>query len=178
MIISLQQSACYCIVSSPALSEVSSLFFYHRFFSDSNLQVRMAVASTICAGDSRRPTIHRMLICEPGTISNAARVEFAAAQLLLNDAQIRISEKRFNELAETNEQLAGLFGSIKGKIRSAENVFTIEESDILTIPGYGYAQLVEAITKLRLNTDVQRYNKVGSKCDNMLYRYLFKTKEV
>ncbi len=170
LLISLQQNACYCVLSSKELGEIGTIFFRHRFFSGSTLKIRLAVCSTISAGDSRRPTIHRMMMCRQGEIQTEGQMRLIASQLLLNDSQIRIGVRELDKLAQNG----GIFESIKEKARAKEEVVRIEESDVLKMDGYSFDEIVDAISLMRLHSfDPQRYNKSSAKSDDILFKYLF-----
>ncbi len=179
MLISLQQQACYINLVSKRLGEMCSLYFYHRFFSESSLKVRLAVAVTVCAGDDRRPTMHRVVICEKGVIHTDEQMSFIESQLLLNDSKIRISENELGAIGKEG-QFTKIVEDIKRLARPNEGTtyYQFEESDILKIPDHSFQEIAEIISRMRKTENSKRYNKIGDKADAMLYKYLFKIEKL
>ena len=172
MVISLLQQACYCTVESRRLGERCCFVFYHRFFSQGVLRVRLASVSTISVGDARRPIAHRMAICEKGAVDTEQKKAFVAAQLLMNSSQIIIPEERIEQLRQ-DETLCKLLDTLERPDRS--KTFRIyDESEIRKLPNQDFRPMADAIAKLRGNSIAQRYNKIGGKADDFLYKYLFK----
>jgi len=172
--ISLQQNACYIVVSSKELGEISTIFFRHRFFSNSPLKIRLACCNTISAGDARRPCMHRMVIMEADKLLTDEDKSLIKSQLLMNDSQIRISETNMQILLNSGNEI---YNSIFKKERSkgeGVKVFHFEETDILNLNDYTLAQKSDAISKMRLASfSPQRYNKSSAKSDDLLYKNLF-----
>ena len=171
MAISLQQQACYCTVESRRLGEQWSFVFYHRFFFEDSLKVRLAAVCGVSAGDARRPTVQRMLICGQGVIGeDRQRRDFVAAQLLMNNAKIIVPEKKYDRL-QKDEDLHRLLAKLE---REPEPFYVFDESEIRILPGYEFNQLADAIARLRMSSIAHHYNKIGGKADELLYKYLFK----
>ena len=170
MVISLQQQACYCAVESRRLGERCNFVFYHRFFSQGAMQARLASVCTVSVGDARRPTAHRMAICEQGAVDTKEKEAFVAAQLLMNNSQIIITEEKYRHLLEEEAQ----DGPLTKLGRQPTPYFVFDESEIRKMPGYGFNQLADAITKLRTSSTAHHYNKIGGKADELLYKHLFK----
>ena len=170
MAISLQQHACYCTVESRRLGERCSFVFYHRFFSQGAMQARLATVTTVSTGDSRRPTAHRMAICEKNAVDSEQKKDFVAAQLLLNNSQIIIPEEKMGQLRQDGE-LRPLLEKLE---RPGKPYYVFDESEIRMLPNQDFLPLANAISTLRLHSVAQHYNKVGGKADELLYKYLFK----
>ncbi len=169
--ISLQQNACYILLSSRELGEISTIFFRHRFFSGSTLKTRLACCNTISAGDARRPTVHRMVIIEAGKELTEEEEKLIKSQLLLNDSQIRISRKSMEELLKSGQ---GIYEDILGRAVAEESVLVFDESDVLSLKGYSLDQTARAIAELRLASfAAQRYCKSSAKSDELLFKRLF-----
>ncbi len=186
MLISLQQQACYINLVSKRLGELCSVYFFHRFFSETSLKARLAVAVTISAGDDRRPTMHRVLICnrkhgkikinDKGIIEDEKQRHFIESQLLLNDSELRIAVEEWNALGE-DSRFKELITEIKNKklARPPEGklYYTFEETDILKLPNYDFEKIAELIALMRINAGYARYNKIGAKSEEMLFKRLF-----
>ena len=170
MVISLQQHACYCTVENQRIGERCSFVFYHWFFSQGSLQARLASVCTVSTGDARRPLMHRMAICEQGSVDSKEKEDFVAAQLLLNNAQIIIPEEKMARLRQ-DEDMLRLLSQLD---KQAKPFYVFEENEIRTLPDYEFNQLANAIAKLRISSASQHYNKIGGKADDFLYKYLFK----
>ncbi|MDR2898402.1 MAG: helix-turn-helix domain-containing protein [Spirochaetaceae bacterium] len=179
MLVSLQQQACYINLVSKRLGEMCSLYFFHRFFSETSLKVRMAVAVTICAGDDRRPTMHRVVICEQGIINtdDEEQMHFIGSQLLLNDSQIWVKEQDLQNIGKDPRFTKIVDEMVKRKLARPDEegakYICFEESDILKLPNCEFHDIAEVIGLMRRKGDYKRYNKIGSKADAMLYKYLF-----
>jgi hypothetical protein len=168
--ISLQQNACYVVLSSRELGEISTIFFRHRFFSESSLKTRLACCNTISAGDSRRPTSHRAVLIEAGRDLSEEDMQLIRSQLLMNDSQIRISRKNMEALIKDE----GIYGDIMGRAMAEECVVVFEESEVLLLQGYTFEQKAQAIAEMRLASfGAQRYNKSSAKSDELLFKSLF-----
>lgn len=172
MAISLQQQACYCTVESQWLGERCSFVFSHRFFSQGALRSRMASVSTVSVGDIRRPTVHRMAICEQGAIDTEQKKAFVAAQLLLNNSTIIIPDDKIETLRQ-DEDLREVLDALEQPGRS-KSYHVYEEIEIRMLQGQSFHALANAVAKLRLHSVAQHYNKIGGKVDDFLYQYLFR----
>ncbi len=168
--ISLQQNAGYIVLSSRELGEISTIFFRHRFFSNESIKVRVGIASTICSGDSRRPTAHRAVLIESGRELSAEDMKLLRSQLLLNDSQIRITRQNLEALMQAD----GIYGDIMGRASAEESVVVFEENEVLLLQGYTFEQKAQAIAEMRLASfGAQRNNKSSAKSDDLLFRRLF-----
>jgi len=172
MWISVPRRACYCTVTSSRLGEQCSFVFHHRPFTQGSLKVRLAVASTVSSGEAQRPTMHRIIICEKGIIDNDEKRAFIATQLLLNSSQIRISERKFNELCQ-DSALQPLLQALKPRMQSLEPYYTFEEDDIMNLPDCDFPTLINLLARLREKSTAKRYNKIGNEADEWLYQYLY-----
>ena len=169
MVISLQQQACYCTVESRRLSERCSFVFYHRFFSEGALRARLAAVTTVSVGDARRPTMHRMAICEQGAVDSSEKLAFIASHLLLNSSQIIVPEEKMERLRQ-DEDLRDLLKALE---RDGRRYYIFDESEIRLLPSQDFPSMANAITRLRASSTAQHYNKIGGKVDDFLYKYLF-----
>ena len=170
MAISVRQHACYCYVESRRLGERCSFVFYHCFFSQGTMRARLASVSTVSVGDARRPTAHRMAICEKGAVDTEQKKAFVAAQLLLNNSQIIVPEEKYRHLMEEEAQ----DGPLAKLSRQPTPYYVFEESEIRVLNGFEFNRLADTITKLRTSSIAHHYNKIGGKADELLYKYLFK----
>jgi hypothetical protein len=172
MLISLQQQACYINLVSDRLGELCSIYFRHRFFSDSSLKVRLATAITISAGDSKRPTMHRVAVCEKNIVKTKEQRDFLESQLLLNDSQIVIAEEDFEYLSASSPDL---YAAIKNLARpkDGKKYYVFEESDIQKMPDTSFSAIMEIIGQLRRKAGYKKYNKIGAKPDETLFKFLF-----
>ena len=170
MLISDRMRACYCIVKSDRLGEICSFVFNHKYFTQASLTIRLATVTTVSAGGAQRPTMHRMIICKRGLVSDEEKKAFIAAQLRLNGSSIMISERKFNELCEDN-LLHDLLQALKARNPSTEPYYIIEEGDVTKLRRGDRMARINLLAKLRDNSMSKRYNKIGESADDILYEY-------
>jgi len=168
MLISLSQSVCYCILKRIETGEFCMMNFRHRFFSDSDLYCRLAVALTTSAGDDRRPTIHRIAICQNEYDNDEKKMSIIKSQLLLNESDIYISESRLEEITDMlNEKILNAINDCKKNSYYKINENIIHDAEALT-----EEEKYEAIQILRNNSAATKYNKIGAKADTAFFKML------
>ncbi|MCL1792478.1 MAG: hypothetical protein FWG34_01270 [Oscillospiraceae bacterium] len=178
MIISKTQNACYCTVMNAQLAEICNIVFYHHeYSSDKNgLQARLGVATTVSAGDAKRPTCHRVLICKKGKIDTDEKKKFINSQLRMNRSEVMISEENFDKIAN-EEGFADIMKIIKTKAYPAKPYYIIQDSDILGIENYDSGisrhKCIETLSLLKNESVAHRNNKIGKTADRIIYDYLF-----
>ncbi len=168
--ISPRMSSCYCLLENKRIGELCFVVFRHMYLNNESLKCRIAVAATASAGDNRRPTIHRILISS--SIIPNEKMEILKAQLLLNSSDIFISAANLEKLRNQEnpplpQQVAALFDTTIPK----EEYYKLSEFQIrgIDIP---LKDRLHAICMLRNASTSPKYNKVGSKADELIFNYL------
>lgn len=168
--ISPRMSSCYCLLENPKIGELCFVVFRHMYLNNESLKCRLAVVATASAGDNRRPTIHRMLISS--RVVPDEKVDILKAQLLLNSSDILISAANLENLRGQEsppfpEQVAALFDATIRK----EEYYKLSEFQIrgVDIP---LQDRLRTICILRNASIAPKYNKVGSKADELTFNYL------
>lgn len=168
--ISPRMSSCYCLLENKKIGELCFIVFRHLYLNNEDLRCRLAVVATASAGDNRRPTIHRMLISKK--IISEEQLEILKAQLLLNTSDIIISRASFEKLMEQNgrdfpPQIAQLFDATIQR----EEYYKFSEFQIRNI-NIPLQDKLRAICMLRNESISPKYNKVGSKADELIFDIL------
>ena len=178
MVISKIQHACYCTLVNADLAEICSIVFYHhRYSSDQNgLRARLGLATTVSAGEEKRPTSHRVLICEKGIIETDEKREFVKSQLRMNKSEIVISEENFEKIAK-KENYADIMGIIKKRAFPVKPYYVISDSDVLSVENYDPSidrfKCIATLSLLKNESIAHRNNKIGKTADRIVYDYLF-----
>lgn len=169
MVISIQQSSCYCILTNPRIGEVCMFTFHHRFFNSQDMQCRLAATVTVSAGDNRRPTMHRLLLCRREL--SEKELQDIRPQLRMNSSKIIVSQQAVDKL-------------IENQLLSPETIEALH-----TIGATGYYKFHESLIKdlsispvekrrdicaLRGSSEVREYAKVGKDADTLVHQMLFK----
>jgi len=180
MRISTHQNACYGVVEGVGFSAVRSFVFAWRELRGDDFKVRIAVATTIAAGNEPYPTMHRLVICKQGVIKNDKQRQFIHSQLRMNRFQIIISEENFEQL-RTHEEIGHVIEALGSTKQHLKPYYALEEDEILNIrskfSNITKSECDEALALLRINSVAHRHNKIGAKADNILYHYLFPTSD-
>lgn len=170
LIVSVPQNSCYCILSNSDYGEICMLNFHHRYFiaDDQELRCRLAAVITTSAGESRRPTTHRMLISR--TMLTAEEQSILSSQLLLNSADIIVPVDDVRAMIEQDilpSEIAALFEKeIKPREFYCFNEFKIHCVNL------DYTKRAKAICQLREKSSALIYNKISSKADELIFKYL------
>jgi hypothetical protein len=168
LIISLPQSSCYCVLSSAELGEINMFTFHHRYFHGSQMYCRLAATVTTSAGDTRRPTMHRMFICRENVMDKLGEdFEILISQLLLHNSEMLIRKDNLP---------SGLPKEIEKLIREETPVteyYSFRESKLYDVNIDDFERL-KAIFRLRQASASPKYNKIGSKSDEITYHFLRK----
>ncbi len=177
MIISIPLSSCYCILVNHLIGEMCFLIFHHMFLFNHDMVCRVGAALTTSSGENRRPTMHRMIISKYkfDLQDDCPDLHFLKGQLKLNDSQIIISKSEYEKLKEYifNNNLSEFqsFFSVFEQSYSKEEYFTIDENKLLdsSIP---VAAKIQCISLLREKSIYNKYNKISTKSDEYLFKYL------
>ena len=179
LIISLTQSACYCMLTSNALGETCFLIFHHMFLFNEKLICRMACSATVSSGGNRRPTMHRLLICRPDmNISDpqSSDYKFIRGQLMLNSSKIYITETALQKIeTEEAEFLSKInMNTILNEFKSLcknDTIYFIDEAEVQNM-AYDSNTKLCFLSLLREYSIAERYNKISSKSDDLIFNYM------
>ncbi len=171
LIVSVRMNACYCSLCNTRIGEICFLTFHHMYLNNEALCCRLAAAVTVSAGDNRRPAMHRVLLSRRELREEELAV--IKSQLLLNSTDILISTRSYEELCQ-NGLLPGEMLDDEHFIRTLpkEEYYSISESHIRALH-LTRDEKVEALCALRGKSFSPKYNKIGSKCDEVIFEYLY-----
>lgn len=174
LVISVRMNACYCYLTNHDIGEICFLIFHHMYLNNEELSCRLATAATVSAGDNRRPTMHRILLSRRELSKEELSV--VKSQLLMNTTDILISARCYDELC-TQELLPmemrppSPFVNMLPK----EEYYSISEAHIRALH-ISREEKVKALCALRGKSTSPKYNKIGSKCDELIFEYLYSGK--
>lgn len=172
LIISVRMGSCYCLLHNTDIGEICFLIFHHMYLNNEQLKCRLCTAATASAGDNRRPAIHRMLISRDQIPEE--HLHLLKSQLLLNSSDILISSKNLEKLKTQEKDIFPL--EVEKLFETSiqkEEYYKLSEFQIraLDIPSI---DKLRAICLLRNWSTAPKYNKIGSKCDEIIFDYLSK----
>ncbi|MGN1369311.1 MAG: helix-turn-helix domain-containing protein [Aristaeellaceae bacterium] len=176
LVISRNMSAAYCVLISEEIGEISYILFNYMPILYEELRCRVALVLTSSAGASRIPTVHRMIISREEI--SPEDLDMLKGQLYLNESEILISESGLERFL-SDERLDPEFINYFCKPG--------QEAKFLGLSPVPYYQFDEAIIRSafldsKVKTDAinlirqysasPKYNKIGSKCDELVYKVL------
>jgi len=176
LILSDVMRAGYCTLRSNDIGEISYLLFSYFPIVYETLKCRVALVLTSSAGANRMPTAQRMLICEDELSTDD--LEILQGQLFLNESEILISEvglDRFMEDKYLDESFKEYFCKPEQNVKFA---------GLSPIPYYRFDESVirdafldtnvkvNAISLIRRYSASPKYNKIGSRCDELVYKFI------
>ena len=171
LIISPRMGSCYCLLKNTTIGEICLLVFHHMYLNNENLKCRVAVVATASAGDNRRPTIHRMLISREEI--STENLGLLRSQLLLNTSDIVISKESLEELIAREGALPPQVAQLFGTAIHEEEFYRFSEFQIRNL-NISLEEKIKAICELRNHSTAQKYNKIGTKTDELVFDYLSK----
>lgn len=171
MIISTLQDACYCIVYNPEYGEIGMINFYHRFFLTSEvLQCRVAAALTTSAGDRRRPTVHRLLLCRREL--SDSELNLITPQLFLNSGEVIFPKSSIESIINNNEIESDLIKLIL-KQEPTYEYYRIHEDTIMNFESIPIEKRFDILCVLRKYSVSLKNSKIGTKVDELVFNKLF-----
>ena len=181
LVISRNMSAAYCVLTNEKIGEISYLLFNYIPIIYENLRCRVALVLTSSAGANRIPTVHRMIISREEI--KPADLEILKGQLYLNESEILISESGLERFFH-DERLDKCFLEYFHKPGQEAKFLGVSP-----VPYYLFDESVirsafldskvktKAINLIRQYSAAPKYNKVGSKSDELVYRFLSDTND-
>ena len=174
--ISLNMNAIYCSVMSKEIGEICYLIFSYIPILYEKLECRIGAVLTSSAGENRLPTMQRILISRRELTEEI--LYFLEGQLLLNASEILLSKNAFNAMLK-DEEFPEAF---KDYFCTSEDRDGL--SNVLTVPYYylyesmirdsfmSQEDILKSICLLRKYSIAPKYNKVGGKADEIVYKLL------
>lgn len=177
MIISIPLSSCYCILINQSIGEMCFLIFHHMFLFNHDMMCRVGAALTTSSGENRRPTLHRMIISKYDfdMQDDSPDLHFLKGQLKLNDSKIIISKTALEDLKRyalknNLEEFQTFFSSFE-TLSLPDEYYVIDENKLLDST-ISISTKVQCISLLREKSISNKYNKISTKSDEYLFKYL------
>ena len=176
LILSQTMSAAYCTLVNEEIGEISYLLFNYMPIIYEELCCRVALVLTSSAGSNRMPTAHRMILSKKAIPDEA--IEILEGQLRLNESEILISESGLDRFLDDGR----LDHSFKKYFSKAGQ--DTKFLGLSPVPYYLFDESVirssflepevktKAISLIRKYSASPKYNKIGSKCDELVYRFI------
>lgn len=176
LILSPIMSAAYCSFMNEDIGEISYILFQYIPILYEKLQCRVALVLTSSAGDHRMPTVHRMIFSRDSIPEESLQI--LQGQLFLNESEILISEMGLEKFLE-DEHLDDSFKSYF--CRPNQNT---KFAGLSPVPYYRFDESViresfldsnvkiDAINLIRQYSANPKYNKIGSKSDELVYKFI------
>lgn len=171
LVISKFMHSAYVFLYSEDIGEVSLLVFHHWYILNNNLRCAMASAITTSSGSNRRPTIHRACIIRGNVDSKI--YPYLKGQLLLNTAEILLSQTELNKILETPDIPDDFKALIKQSITN-EKYYMINENALIDPQKFSESENAKWISYIRANSSAPKYNKISKRTDDALFALLFK----
>lgn len=176
--ISLKMNTVYCSIMNEKISEICYLVFSYMSILHEKLECRLAAVLTASAGEKRFPTVHRMLISRKELTKEI--LYYLEGQLLLNASEILISKNAYQAFLK-DENLPESFkeyfctDSPENSFMYAASIpyYYLNESLIRDSFMNNELDKSKTICLLRKYSSANRYNKIGSIADEMVYNMIF-----
>ncbi|MCI9080477.1 MAG: helix-turn-helix transcriptional regulator [Lachnospiraceae bacterium] len=185
LIISLTMGACYCILVNPEIGEVCTINFKHTFLFNQNLICRVGTVLSTSSGTNKLPIIQRALITDTALDVNnpdSPDFEFVRGQLRLNDSEIILSKKSFDNLtARINESSSELNTFLSkctqagSEYHESATYYVFDETKIRSI-NVSSDTKAEGISILRNLSTSPKYNKVSTKTEEFTFQFISEKK--
>lgn len=176
LILSNNLSAAYCTLINEEIGEISYILFHYMPILYEELRCRVALVLTSSAGSNRMPTAQRMIISKDALTSDA--IELLKGQLYLNESEILISKSGLEQFLKDKR----LDPSFKEYFCKTEN--DVSFLGLSPVPYYLFDESVirgaflkpevktSAINLIRQYSASPKYNKIGSKCDELVFKFI------
>ena len=174
--ISLSMNTIYCSVSNKDIGEICYIVFSFIPILYEKLECRLGGVLTSSAGDNRLPTMQRILLSKKELSDDM--LYFLEGQLLMNQSEILLSQNAFNAMLK-DDRFPDAFKEYFCDSESGNRF-----SNILPMPYfYLYESMIrdsfmseedkiKSICLLRKYSAAAKYNKVGGKADQIVYKFL------
>lgn len=169
--ISKSLGACYCILKSNKLGEMSFLTFRHKYLNNKQNDCRMAEVLTVSAGESHYPTVQRMFISREEI--QQKDLYLILPMLKLNCEEIIISKTNLEQLVK-DFQLSQNFTDSIEEISTKEEYYILQEKKLkdrleeFILHNDNSHNIFEYLIAVRERSIGYRYNKASRTVDNSL----------
>lgn len=175
LILSVSYNCCYCYLVNEKFGEISFLMFEGFSTNIQKLSCRMVAALTPSAGGTRDATCLRMFLSRRKLSKKG--IEVVSPHLTMNSAEIIISEPDLLNFFEKMDVPENFQKTIKS-LTVPDNFYILREEHFR---GFGKRNMSgydkkEFITKIRENSYSKNYYKIGKTVDDLLYKYMYKSK--
>ena len=201
LILSPSLGVSYCILKNEEIGEISFIMFRYIRKLNENLESRNALVITPCAGDHRMPTAHRMIITQTALDDDdlsylQGQLYLNESDILISkkglDTLFKSRKKDLSKLKNySNYSLSSDKNNLSAKAKQITPHNTSDNSsnaqDFLGIRPSLYYKFdesvirsafldkntkIKAINLLREYSESPKYNKIGDKCDEIIYEYI------
>lgn len=129
----------------------------------------MASAFTTSSGSNRRPTMHRA--CLINGCYDQSLLPYIKGQLLLNNAEIIISQSELNNLYN-DSRIPSDFKELLTKATSKEKYCLVKENQLIDSHTFNEKEHAMLISHLRSKSIAPKHNKISKRTDEMLFEIL------
>mgnify|MGYP003289400500 CR=1 FL=1 len=176
LILSPTMSVAYCTLINEEIGEVSYIIFNYIPILYEELCCRVALVLTASAGSNRMPTAHRMILSKEEITPE--EMEILKGQLYLNESEILISESGLEGFFNDSNLDPSFIEYFRKPSQNAKFL------GLSPVPYYLFDESVirssflkqevknNAINLIRQYSSSPKYNKVGSKCDELVYKFI------
>ena len=176
LILSKSYNCCYCYLINEEFGEISILMFEWFSSNIKSLSCRMAAVLTPSAGGTRDATCHRLFLSKKKL--SRLGLSIVVPHLKINTAEIYITETKLKEFFQ-EMNVPEKFQNTITSLTDPEMFYVLREEHFW---GFGNKNMQgydkkKFITKLREKSNAPNYQKIGKKVDDILYKYLYKSKE-
>lgn len=175
---SISMQTIYCEVYSEEIGEKGYFLFHYDFLAYQNLESRLVTALTVSSGIKRLPTMHKLLLTKKPLSPD--ELDYLCGQLKLNSSEILISENAYREFLRDPKLPPKFFDYFGAKETQAEGFL----SSVAKVPYISFNESlisdsflppldkIKIICLLRKYSSAPKYNKVSSKAEEIVYKFL------
>lgn len=174
MMIGREKHVCYCIVGNADIGECNFISFRHKKPNNKKYLGGMAAVSTISAGGTNVPTLHRMLISRKEIKPD--EMQYISGNLFLNQSKIIVEkekmEKCLSELGIKEEVRKKILGNLRKKEIYEFSERYLRSLDKDELEPYTREEFVAHIRAVSI---AMRYNKISERLDENVVKILENT---
>lgn len=170
LVISQVMRAAYVSLFNEKAGEMCMLTFRHWYILNSSLKCTMACAVTTSSGSNRLPTIHR--ICISRDAISPPKMEFVKGQLLMNDANILLTECQLEELLN-DPKIPSSFKELLARCAQKDKCTYFQETALYD-QSLSETERIKWISYVRAHSSAPKYNKISRRTEESLFSLLEK----
>lgn len=164
LILSNSMHAAYCYLYNQEAGELCMLVFHQWFSINNEVESVMAAAITTASGSNRFPTVHRM--CISRKYIEAKDMEFVEGQLLMNTAEIYLTEEKLKEIMD-DPKVPRSFKEMLQKMAHKRCICIPETS--LFDSELDEEEMHKWVSYIRAHSKAPKYNKISRRTEEALY---------